>query len=194
MKLCFATNNANKLQEIQAMLGQEFKLVTLEQIGCYDDIPEPYETISENSVGKARYVWENFGINCFADDTGLEVEALGGEPGVMSARYAGPQRMPDDNMNLLLQNLAPFDDRSARFITVITLCINGDYQQFEGTINGTIISEKRGDQGFGYDPVFMPEGFEVTFAQMSMQEKAALSHRGRAFAKLVEFLKDKQEN
>lgn len=190
MKLCFATNNTNKLAEIQALLGNTFELITLEEIGCTVDIPEPFDTIRENSHEKARYVWENFGVNCFADDTGLEVAALNGEPGVKSARYAGPQRNADDNMDLLLSKLSSKEDRSARFITVITLVIDGVYQEFEGVVNGEIIPDKRGQLGFGYDPIFIPENLEKTFAQMDMEEKSRISHRARAFAKLEKYLKE----
>lgn len=189
MKLCFATNNLNKLKEIQALLGDQFELVTLSDIGCEADIPEPFETIAENSAAKARYVWEHYGINCFADDTGLEVAALNGEPGVHSAYYAGPQRDANDNMDLLLRKLAAHNDRSARFLTVITLVMNGVYQQFAGTVEGNIITEKRGCNGFGYDPVFMPADLERTFAEMTLEEKSQLSHRARAFAGLVSFLR-----
>ncbi|MCE7061772.1 non-canonical purine NTP diphosphatase [Dyadobacter sp. CY343] len=189
MKLCFATNNLNKLTEIQALLGDQFELVTLADIGCDVDIPEPYDTISENSRGKAAYVYENFQIDCFADDTGLEVTALNGEPGVKSARYAGAQRNPDDNINLLLQKLSSLPDKSARFVTVITLVLNGEFHQFEGIVEGKIIAEKRGTNGFGYDPVFVPDDFDRTFAEMTLEEKSKLSHRARAFAKLVDFLK-----
>ncbi|MCF2490120.1 non-canonical purine NTP diphosphatase [Dyadobacter sp. CY347] len=189
MKLCFATNNLHKLKEIQALLGDQFELVTLSDIGCETDIPEPFETIAENSAAKAKYVCDHYGINCFADDTGLEVTALDGEPGVYSARYAGPQRNADDNIGLLLDNLSTKSDRSARFLTVITLVTDGKYQQFEGTVDGHIISEKRGSNGFGYDPVFMPNGFDRTFAEMTLDEKSLLSHRARAFAGLVGFLK-----
>ncbi|WP_026631260.1 RdgB/HAM1 family non-canonical purine NTP pyrophosphatase [Dyadobacter alkalitolerans] len=189
MKLCFATNNLNKLKEIQALLGDQFELVTLSDIGCEADILEPFETIAENSAAKARFVWENYGINCFADDTGLEVAALNGEPGVHSAYYAGPQRDANDNMDLLLNKLAAHNDRNARFLTVITLVINGVYQQFAGTVEGNIITEKRGSNGFGYDPVFMPADLEKTFAEMTLEEKSQLSHRARAFAGLVSFLK-----
>ncbi|MCF0053089.1 RdgB/HAM1 family non-canonical purine NTP pyrophosphatase [Dyadobacter sp. LJ53] len=189
MKLCFATNNLHKLKEIQALLGNQFELVTLSDIGCETDIPEPFETIAENSAAKAGYVWDNYRINCFADDTGLEVAALNSEPGVYSARYAGPQRNADDNIDLLLTNLAGESDRSARFVTVITLVIDGEYQQFEGTVEGHIISEKRGSNGFGYDPVFMPSDLTRTFAEMTLDEKSSLSHRARAFAKLVGFLR-----
>lgn len=189
MKLCFATNNLHKLKEIQALLGNQFELVTLNDIGCDTDIPEPFETIAENSAAKAKYVWENFGINCFADDTGLEVTALNGEPGVYSARYAGPQRNSGDNIDLLLSKLAGEGDRSARFLTVITLVMDGKYQQFKGTVQGHIIDEKRGANGFGYDPVFVPEDLTRTFAEMTLEEKSMLSHRARAFAALVGFLK-----
>ncbi|WAC11670.1 RdgB/HAM1 family non-canonical purine NTP pyrophosphatase [Dyadobacter pollutisoli] len=189
MKLCFATNNLHKLEEIQVLLGTHFELVTLKDIECNEDIPEPYDTIAENSKGKAEYVWDNFGINCFADDTGLEVDALNGDPGVKSARYAGPQRDAGENIDLLLQNLAGQTDPAARFITVITLVIDGQYRQFEGSVEGKIIFEKRGANGFGYDPVFVPEGYDRTFAEMTLAEKSALSHRARAFAKLVAFLK-----
>ncbi|KAA6440532.1 RdgB/HAM1 family non-canonical purine NTP pyrophosphatase [Dyadobacter flavalbus] len=188
MKLCFATNNLHKLEEIQALLGNQFELVTLSEIGCNTDIPEPYETIAENSKAKAEFVWKNFGISCFADDSGLEVAALNGEPGVKSARYAGPQRNADDNMDLLIEKLHHNDNRASRFVTVITLVLDGVYHQFEGVVNGRIISERRGTNGFGYDPIFVPDGFDRTFAEMSMQEKSALSHRGLAFSKLVGFL------
>ena len=189
MKLCFATNNLHKLKEIQALLGDQFELVTLSDIGCETDIPEPFETIAENSAAKAKFVWDHYGINCFADDTGLEVTSLHGEPGVYSARYAGPQRNSDDNIDLLLSNLAGENDRSARFLTVITLVIDGKYQQFQGTVEGHIIYEKRGSNGFGYDPVFIPDGLTRTFAEMTLEEKSSLSHRARAFAGLVGFLK-----
>lgn len=189
MKLCFATNNRHKLEEIQALLGDQFELVTLKDIGCETDIPEPFDTIAENSQEKARFVQDNFGIDCFADDTGLVVDALNGEPGVRSARYAGEQRDSNDNINLLLKNLFDKENRAARFLTVITLSWEGKYYQFEGTVEGRIIDEKRGSNGFGYDPVFIPEGHSRTFAEMTMQEKSEMSHRGRAFAKLVDFLK-----
>jgi XTP/dITP diphosphohydrolase len=190
MKLCFATNNINKLREVQAMLGDQFSIVTLEEIGCTEDIPETKETIADNSAQKAEYIWDNYGINCFSDDTGLEVHALSGEPGVYSARYAGPQRNADDNMNLLLDKLTTASDRSAQFKTVITLVTDGVYHQFEGIVSGQIIHEKRGHEGFGYDPIFVPEDYNRTFAEMTMNEKAQLSHRARAFKKLTEFLQN----
>jgi XTP/dITP diphosphohydrolase len=189
MKLCFATNNSNKLGEIQALLGQSFDLTTLLEIGCTEDIPEPFDTIIENSSEKARYVWEKFGVNCFADDSGLEVTALNGEPGVLSARYAGPQKSHEDNMALLLDRLAPFENRSARFVTVITLVLDGNYHQFEGAVEGTIITTRCGTNGFGYDPIFVPDGFDKTFAEMDLDEKSKISHRAIAFGKLIKFLK-----
>lgn len=190
MKLCFATNNVHKLEEIQALLGDHFSLIALNEIGCTEEIPETRDTIEGNSLQKAEYIWENFSINCFADDTGLEVETLNGEPGVLSARYAGPQRSADDNMNLLIEKLTPYTNRNARFKTVITLVIGGQYHQFEGAVAGTIISEKRGAQGFGYDPIFLPHGHDRTFAEMTMEEKSKLSHRAIAFSRLVNFLKE----
>ncbi len=189
MKLCFASNNAHKLEEVRALLGAAFELVTLADIGCLTDIPEPFETIHENSTEKARFVWEKFGIDCFADDSGLEVRALDGAPGVYSARYAGPQRDSNDNIDLLLKNLSGFADHHARFITVITLVIKGAYHQFEGQVNGKIIFDKRGRHGFGYDPVFMPDGYDRTFAEMNIEEKSKLSHRAIALGKLNAFLK-----
>ncbi|GGM75707.1 non-canonical purine NTP pyrophosphatase [Dyadobacter beijingensis] len=189
MKLCFATNNRHKLEEIQALLGDQFELVTLSDIGCDTDIPEPFDTIAENSREKARFVRDNYGIDCFADDTGLVVDALNGEPGVKSARYAGEHRSSDDNIDLLVKNLANEENRAARFLTVITLSVEGEYYQFEGTVEGTIIDDRRGTNGFGYDPIFVPKGHSRTFAEMTMQEKSELSHRGRAFAKLVAFLR-----
>jgi XTP/dITP diphosphohydrolase len=192
MTLCFATNNAHKLAEIQNLLGSEFDLKTLAEIGCLEEIPETQATIAGNSRQKAAYVWEHYGIATFADDTGLEVYALNGEPGVHSAHYAGPQRNANDNMNRLWEQLAASGKTfptPARFLTVITLVVEGTYHQFEGTVEGTVIAEKRGDNGFGYDPIFVPEGHERTFAEMSMTEKSQLSHRARAFAKLVDFLR-----
>lgn len=190
MKLCFATNNLHKLEEIQALLGKEFSLLTLKDIGCEDEIPETRETIAENSLQKAEYVWEKYHINCFADDTGLEVIALDGEPGVLSARYAGSQRDANDNMDLLLKNLSAHTNHNARFKTVITLVVDGLYHQFEGIVEGHIIFEKKGIQGFGYDPIFVPNGHDKTFAEMPLMEKSVLSHRARAFSKLVSFLRE----
>ena len=188
MKLCFATNNQNKLKEIQALLGNRFELVTLSDIGCFEEIPEPYETIQENAKAKSSYVREKYGIDCFADDSGLVVPSLNGEPGVHSAYYAGPQRSHDDNINLLLNKLSGEKDRSAYFLTVISLSLGNEYYAFEGRAQGTIIHEKRGTGGFGYDPVFIPDGQNRTFAEMTLTEKSQISHRSIAFAALVDFL------
>ncbi len=187
-KLCFATNNEHKLKEVSAMLRSKFEVVGLKDIGCTEDIPETQATIEGNSAQKARYVKAHYGIDCFADDTGLEVIALNNEPGVFSARYAGPQRNSEDNIQLLLKNLADKADRSARFKTVFTLILSGEEHTFTGIVNGEIIKEKRGESGFGYDPIFVPEDYEKTFAEMSAEEKNEISHRGLAVAQLVDFL------
>lgn len=189
-KICFATNNANKVREIQQLLGNDFEVLSLADIGCHEELLENQPTIEGNSMQKAQYVWENYRVNCFADDTGLEVEALENAPGVYSARYAGPQRSDADNMDLLLKNLESQPNRNARFKTVITLFRNGLSYQFEGIAAGHIGHEKLGDKGFGYDPLFVPEGHTRTFAQMDAQEKNALSHRGKAVRRLIAFLKD----
>jgi XTP/dITP diphosphohydrolase len=186
--LCFATNNAHKLEEIQAILGDSFELLSLKDIHCNEELPETGNTLEANSLQKAKYLYDNYQVDCFADDTGLEVHSLRGEPGVYSARYAGEQRSHADNVNLLLKNLVNKPDRSARFRTVITLIQNGNITQFEGIVNGQIIETLRGTEGFGYDPIFIPEGYDRTFAEMSILEKGQISHRGRAFQKLVEFL------
>lgn len=189
MKLCFATNNAHKLHEISLMMPPSIELVSLAQIGCDEELPETQLTIEGNSRQKAEYLWEHYQVNCFADDTGLEVKALHGEPGVLSARYAGPQRNNEENIDLLLRNLADQSDRSAHFKTVITLVTSGESRQFTGTVEGKILPQRRGEGGFGYDAVFLPSGYDRTFAQMSTEEKGQISHRGKAFAKLLEFLK-----
>ncbi|RRB04506.1 RdgB/HAM1 family non-canonical purine NTP pyrophosphatase [Larkinella rosea] len=191
MTLCFATNNANKLAEISAMLGDQFALKTLQDIGCFEEIPETQDTIPGNSRQKAEHVWDHYRVNCFADDSGLEVDALNGAPGVHSAYYGGQPRSYEKNLNLLLTNLAGESNRSARFRTVITLVIDGQYSVFEGVAEGQILTEPRGDGGFGYDPVFLPDGYDQTFAEMSMDQKSAISHRGKAFEKLVVFLKNR---
>ena len=188
--LCFATNNQHKIQEVRAHLGSDFQLVGLEEIGCKEELPEEQLTLEGNSFQKAEYVYKNFGISCFADDTGLEVEELHGAPGVYSARYAGDQRSARDNMQLLLNNLAGLQNRKARFRTVITLITPEFTKQFEGIVTGQIIHEYRGTGGFGYDPIFLPDGYNKTLAEMSMEEKNAISHRARAVNKLVEFLKE----
>ncbi|NER11954.1 non-canonical purine NTP diphosphatase [Leptobacterium flavescens] len=187
MKLVFATNNANKLQEIQAMLPS-VDLLKLSDINCFEDIPETSDTIEGNAVQKADYIREHYELSCFADDTGLEVEALNGAPGVYSARYAGPQKSAEDNMNKLLEELKTSSNRKAQFKTVIALNIDGEQHLFEGICPGEIIDEKRGEKGFGYDPVFVPKGYTKTFAEMSLEEKAKISHRGIAVRKLIEFL------
>ncbi|WP_456460528.1 non-canonical purine NTP diphosphatase [Reichenbachiella sp.] len=190
MKICFATHNENKLREINEILS-DYDIVGLNEIGCTEEIPETGTTLSENSKIKADFVTANYGISCFADDTGLEVEALNGEPGVYSARYAGNERDNLANINLLLKKLETHSNKSARFRTVITLNLEGETYQFEGIVNGAIVSELKGEKGFGYDPIFIPEGYNRTFAEMSSEEKNAISHRGRAVAKLVQFLENK---
>jgi len=189
MKLVFASNNKNKIAEIQQLIGDKFEIVSLQDIGCTEDIPETAETIEGNAILKAQYVYDKYGLSCFADDTGLENDALQGEPGVYSARYAGEQKNADDNMALVLQKLENKTNRSAQFKTVIALNFGSEHFLFEGIVKGTITPVKRGNEGFGYDPIFQPEGFDVTFAEMSMQQKATISHRGKAVEKLVNFLK-----
>ncbi len=190
MLLCFATNNEHKLREVSQMVRTDFRIVSLQEIGCTEEIPEESDSIPGNSMAKAEYVFRNYGINCFADDTGLEVDALNGEPGVHSARYAGEGKISDDNVNLLLDNLGNSLNRSARFRTVITLIIDGNIRQFEGIINGSITDTKRGVNGFGYDPVFVPEGYHLTFAEMSPEEKNRISHRAIATEKLLRYLNE----
>jgi XTP/dITP diphosphohydrolase len=189
MKLCFATNNKGKLSEIQALLGGEFQVLSLLEIGCNEELPETQPTIEGNSRQKAEYVYNKFHVNCFADDTGLETEALNGEPGVFSARYAGESCSPEDNMQLLLSKLQGKESRNARFVTVITLILDGKEYQFTGEVKGKILKEKTGTEGFGYDPLFQPEGSEKSFAQMTSAEKNSISHRGRAVRQMVNFLK-----
>lgn len=187
MKICFATHNENKLREINEILS-DYDVVGLADIGCTVEIPETGKTLEENSKIKADFVTLNYAISCFADDTGLEVEALNGDPGVYSARYAGSERDNLGNIDLLLKNLKPHMNKVARFRTVITLNLDEETHQFEGIVNGKIVSELKGEKGFGYDPIFIPDGYDLTFAEMSSGEKNAISHRGRAVAKLVEFL------
>ena len=189
-KLIFATNNAHKLGEVQALLGDAFTLVTLRECGITEDIPETADTLEGNALQKARYVYEKTGLDCFADDTGLEVDALGGAPGVHSARYATDGHDFAANNSLLLKNLEGITDRTARFRTVIALILDGVEYTFEGRVEGTIATAESGSEGFGYDPLFVPSGEIITFAQMSAEAKNAISHRGRAVAKLVNFLKD----
>ena len=189
-KLIFATNNAHKLGEVQALLGDAFTLVTLRECGITEDIPETADTLEGNALQKARYVYEKTGLDCFADDTGLEVDALGGAPGVHSARYATDGHDFAANNRLLLKNLEGTTDRTARFRTVIALIIDGVEYTFEGRVEGTIATAESGSEGFGYDPLFVPSGEIITFAQMSAEAKNAISHRGRAVVKLVNFLKN----
>lgn len=190
MKLVFATNNKNKILEVQQLLPAAIEIISLESIGCFEEIPETADTIEGNAILKANYVTEKYGYDCFADDTGLEVDALNGEPGVFSARYAGEQKNADDNMNKLLDALFNKSNRNAQFKTVIALNLNGEQHLFTGIARGEITLEKTGNQGFGYDPIFKPEGFTETFAQLSLQEKGQISHRGRATEQLIAFLKN----
>ncbi|MCK3685965.1 non-canonical purine NTP diphosphatase [Maribellus sp. YY47] len=189
MELVFATNNAHKVKEIQAILGDEFRLLSLKDIACEEDIPEEQETLEGNASQKAFYVYDKYGYNCFADDTGLEIEALNGEPGVYSARYAGEEKNSEANMQKVLDKLKKINDRKARFRTVISLVVNGEEVLFEGIVNGEILQERRGGAGFGYDPIFRPDGKDQSFAEMELSEKNKISHRGRAVQKLVEHLK-----
>lgn len=189
MKLVFATNNQHKLKELKTIFGDAFTLLSLNEIDCYDDIPEEQPTLEGNARQKAFYVYDKFGYNCFADDTGLEIEALDGEPGVFSARYAGADKNPEANMEKVLNKMAKINNRNARFRTVISLVIGGQEKQFEGIVSGEILMEKHGDSGFGYDPIFRPEGFNLSFAEMELAEKNKISHRGRAVLKLADYLK-----
>ncbi len=188
MKLVFATNNMHKLDEINNLLGDTFNLLNLQDIDCLEDIPETEDTIEKNAAQKSFYVYNNYHYNCFADDTGLEIEALNGEPGVYSARYAGEEKDAQKNMELVLQKLKGIVNRKARFKTVISLVINGEEFQFEGIVNGVITESPKGTLGFGYDPIFQPEGYNKTFAELKQEEKNKISHRGRAVDKLVHFL------
>ena len=190
MDLVFATNNKHKLEELQAILGDKIRILSLKDIGCNEDIPEEQATLEGNASQKAFYVFNKFGHNCFADDTGLEIDALNGEPGVYSARYAGEEKSAEANMNKVLDKLTKIKNRNARFRTVISLVINGSEKQFEGVVEGEIVDVKKGGSGFGYDPIFKPTGFSKTFAEMNLSEKNQISHRGRAVKKLVNHLKN----
>lgn len=187
MKIVFATNNPNKLEEAQELLSF-FNVVGLNDIGCTEDIPETKNTLEGNAKLKAAFVKESFGFNCFSDDTGLEVEALNGAPGVYSARYAGESANADDNMNKLLEALKNKVNRKAQFRTVIALNFDGEELTFEGICKGAILENRIGEKGFGYDPIFVPDGFNKTFAEMSLEQKSTISHRGKAIKKLVTFL------
>lgn len=188
MQLVFATNNLNKLKEVQALLPPHMTLLSLKDINCTEDIPETQNTIEGNAIQKAEYIKEKYGFDCFADDTGLEVDSLNGEPGVFSARYAGEQRDAQDNMDKVLNNLKGNSNRQAQFKTVIALHLNGEIITFPGICKGEITIEKKGDKGFGYDPIFKPTGYDQTFAQMDLSLKNNIGHRGKAVLKLVEFL------
>jgi len=188
MKLVFATNNPNKLSELQDLVPEGIEILSLKDINCNEELPEANPTLEGNALQKAQYVYQNYGFNCFADDTGLEIEALGGAPGVYSARYAGEDCKAEDNMKKVLTKLENKDNRNAKFRTVIALIIKGKENLFEGECSGKITKTKSGAEGFGYDPIFTPEGNEITFAEMSKQEKGAISHRGRAVANLVDYL------
>lgn len=189
MQLVFASNNKNKILEIQSILPDTIEILSLESIGCYEDIPETATTIEGNAILKANYVTQKYGYNCFADDTGLEVDSLNGEPGVYSARYAGEQRNSDDNMNKLLECLSDKSNRKAQFKTVIALNLNGKQHLFTGIARGEITLAKSGNQGFGYDPIFRPEEYQETFAELSLHIKNKISHRGKATQLLIDFLK-----
>jgi XTP/dITP diphosphohydrolase len=189
IELCFATNNANKIREVKAAMPSHIKIVSLDEISCKEELPETSDTLEGNSFQKAKYVLDHYGISCFADDSGLEVDSLNGAPGVYSARYAGPQRSDDDNINLLLSRLISSQNRRARFRTVFSLVSpDRDPLFFEGIVYGSITKERRGTEGFGYDPVFLPDGSTRTFAEMYLSEKNELSHRSIAVKKLVEYL------
>jgi XTP/dITP diphosphohydrolase len=189
MKLVFASNNKNKIKEFQQQLPATIEILSLEDIGCYEEIAETAETIEGNSILKANYVTEKYGYDCFADDTGLEVEALNGAPGVFSARYAGEQKSAEDNMSKLLDALSNQSNRNAQFKTVVTLNLNGKQHLFTGIARGEITLTKIGSEGFGYDPIFQPEGHQETFAQLSVELKNEISHRGKATQQLLHFLK-----
>jgi len=188
MKLVFATNNLNKLKEVQVLIPEYIQLLSLQDIGCHEDVPETQNTIEGNAIQKAEYIKKKYGYDCFADDTGLEVEALNNEPGIYSARYAGEQRDANDNMNLLLENLRDKSNRQAKFKTVIALHLNGEVKTFTGICKGNITEEKHGEHGFGYDPIFKANGYTQTFAEISLDEKNKIGHRGKAVKQLVEHL------
>lgn len=193
MRLVFATNNKHKLQEVRDIVGDRVEVLSLSDIDCNDDIPETADTLQGNALIKARYIYEKYGVDCFADDTGLEVEALDGAPGVYSARYAGEECNSEANMKKLLHNLTDKNNRNAQFRTVIALIINGEERLFNGIVKGVIATEKMGTSGFGYDPIFIPEGFSESFAQMDASMKNSISHRYRATEELSKFLKEKHD-
>ncbi|MDZ4715362.1 MAG: RdgB/HAM1 family non-canonical purine NTP pyrophosphatase [Cytophagales bacterium] len=189
MRLCFATNNSHKVDEVRSLLGSAVGLITLREAGITVELPEEQDTLEGNAAQKASFVFDRYGIPCFADDSGLEVDALEGAPGVISAHYAGPQRNSDHNIDLLLKNLEGSNSRSAQFRTVVALALPKGQWYFEGIVRGVILEERRGNTGFGYDPVFLPENVQKTLAEMTMEEKNQISHRAMAVQKLVEFLR-----
>ena len=190
-KLVFATNNAHKLEEVKAILEPEYQIVSLKELGCFDDIPETEKTLDGNALLKARYIFDKYGVDCFADDTGLEVKALNGEPGVYSARYAGEDNNAQENMKKLLKNMTGVERREACFRTVIALIESGEVRFFEGRIEGKIAEKPKGTAGFGYDPVFVPDGYQLSFAELGLEEKNKISHRALAVEKLTKYLKSK---
>lgn len=193
MKIVFATNNQHKLEEISCLLKGIHEIIPLAAIGCHDDIPEDHDTLEGNALQKARYIKDHFGYDCFADDTGLEIEALDNRPGVYSARYAGPAKDSSENMTKVLSEMNGISNRKACFRTVIALILDGQEHLFEGRVDGQMLTEQHGDAGFGYDPIFQPQGFQVSFAEMPMETKNQISHRGRATQKLIEFLRMKND-
>ncbi len=188
MKLVFATHNPGKLKEVREMLAPKYEVIGLHDLNDHEDIIEDAPTLEGNAIIKAQTVWQRHGLPCFSDDTGLEIDALNGAPGVYSARYAGPAKDPQDNMDKVLHELEGINDRGAQFRTAVALQWNGEYKIFNGIVRGSIATERRGAKGFGYDPIFIPEGFPTSFAQMDAAAKNAISHRGRAIKALVDFL------
>lgn len=188
IKLIFATNNLHKIKEIQAALPASFQIISLSELGFNEEIPEPYETLEANASGKAWYIYKRFGVNCFADDTGLEIKALNNAPGVYSARYAGPGCTFKDNVAKVLTEMKGIDNREARFRTIISLIIDGTEYQFEGQVDGRILTAEQGKDGFGYDPIFAAKGYSKSFAELNLTKKNQISHRGKAVEKLVRFL------
>jgi len=188
-RLVFATNNPHKLEEARHILSGNIQVLSLRDIGCNDELPETHETLEENAMEKARFVYERYRVNCFAEDTGLEVASLGGQPGVYSARFAGPGKKDNDNISLLLAKLNGIENRAAQFRAVIGIILNGREFLFEGAVKGSILEKPSGNKGFGYDPVFLPDGSQQSFAEMSLSEKSGISHRKKALEKLVDFLR-----
>jgi XTP/dITP diphosphohydrolase len=192
MKICFATNNANKIKEVKVALGSDFEIVSLQDIGCMEELPETGDTLDHNAFQKARFVKTHYGVDCFADDTGLEVDALDGAPGVYSGRFAGEPRSDERNIDLLLNKMKGKIDRKAKFRTIIALILEGKEYAFEGAAEGEILTEKMGSGGFGYDPIFKPSGYDRTFAELTLSEKNEISHRGKAVKALIYFLNNRK--